>query len=149
MNPTSLDQYLEQIEAEHSLVSAANEWITEGWGVAAQSITPPMLAAALLNEAKTQRTIIAEESKANQTETDPGFPALLRRIAFNILALDGHAPLVVVEVSGGVAQATYSDQGVDVVVVDWDCDGLTTDDVESDPCLFVLPGESSLPTIGR
>lgn len=149
MNTTSLDHYLEQIEAEHGLISAANQWITEGWGVPAQSITPPMIAAALFNEAKTQEAIIADESKTNGTETDSGFPALLRRIAFNILALDGQTPLAVVEVSGGVAQATYSDHGVDVVIVDWDCDGLTTDDVEPDPCLFVLPGESPLPSLGR
>lgn len=149
MNTTPLDQYLDQIEAEHGLISAASEWITEGWGVPAQSITPPMLAAALLNEAKTQEAIIAEEYKTNRIETDPSFPALLRKIAFSILALDGHTPLVVVEVSGGVAQAVYSDHAVDVVIVDWDCDGLTTDDAESDPCLFVLPGESPLPTIGR
>jgi len=149
MSTTALDDYLEQIEAEHGLISTASEWITEGWGVPAQSITPPMIAVALFNEAKTQEAVVAEESKRNRIETDPAYPALLRRIAFGILTLDGHAPMAIVEVSGGVAQATYSDHGVDVVIVDWDCDGLTNNDVESDPCLFVLPGKLPFPTIGR
>jgi len=61
----------------------------------------------------------------------------------------GHNPMAVVEVSGGNIHAAYSDDEVKVVVVDWDTEGLSKDDLDNNPSLFALRGDTPLSTIGR
>lgn len=49
------------------------------------------------------------------------------------------APKVVVIVYGGLIQEVYADKPTEMVVLDYDQDGITSDDQADDPWLFPLP----------
>jgi hypothetical protein len=132
---------LDKIIAEHEqIMESVAEWICEGWGLDVAP-TGPMIAAALFNEATTQDSIIKDEAKAGRQETHLGYPAYLRNLAFSVLAACGHSPLVVVNQFGGLVQGVFADSPVDVVVVDWDQQGIGPDDFATDPCLFKWNGK--------
>jgi hypothetical protein len=59
-------------------------------------------------------------------------------------------PLIVINVHGGLVQDVYR-QGppVDVVVIDWDQEGVTQDDFETDPSLFRASDETGRELVGR
>lgn len=65
------------------IITQCDEWITEGWRADNDSITPPMYAAALLNEASTQDKCVERK------ESHPSYPRALRHLAMMILAKDG------------------------------------------------------------
>jgi len=68
------------------VIDQCREWMWEGWGIPQQAdnITPPMIAAALFNEAGTQDKCV------EAGETHPDYPRRLRNLAFSILERDGH-----------------------------------------------------------
>lgn len=66
------------------LIDQAISWIVDGWELPEQSITLPMLAAALFNEASDQ------DEHVRLGESDESFPALLRETAYKILKIAGH-----------------------------------------------------------
>lgn len=71
------------------IIDNAREWMFEGWGIPSQSDIaeePPIIAAALFNEAKTQ------DSCVENGDTHPDYPKALRWLAHAILKVDGHDP---------------------------------------------------------
>lgn len=77
-----------ETEYPANIIDQCDEWITEGWeaNVGIDGPTAPMYAAALFNEATTQDLCVANG------ETVPSYPKDLRKLAFQILKLDGHSP---------------------------------------------------------
>ena len=71
-------------ETTGGLVEAALSWILEGWDLPFDSITPPMLAAALFNEA-----VSADDDVVRGISVE-SFPSQLRVTAYEILRIEGH-----------------------------------------------------------
>lgn len=80
-----LKDFLLAMETDN-LVTAALEWIGEGWGFDTAFPTVEQLAAALLMEATTQDDCVKEGESAHE------YPETLRHYAFGLLMLVGHVP---------------------------------------------------------
>lgn len=90
---TSVDDYLNQVEENDcpGLITAAKEWVSEGWGVREDKPAPEQLAAALFMEASTQDQCAADG------ESDAEYPKKLRTIAHQILRFCDHGDPMILD----------------------------------------------------
>lgn len=70
------------------IITQCDEWMTEGWEVRNDTLTGPMYAAALFNEANTQ-----DECVKNGTSVAE-YPKTLRMLALKILEVSGHGVFI-------------------------------------------------------
>ena len=66
------------------IITQCDEWMTEGWEVRNDTLTGPMYAAALFNEANTQDECVKDGT------SDAEYPKSLRMLALKILEVSGH-----------------------------------------------------------
>lgn len=88
-----MEQFLQKIDSGEvvandyplpGIITQCEEWMCDGWEVRNDTLTGPMYAAALLNEASTQDECV------KRNESHPELPKTLRLLAFRILAFEGH-----------------------------------------------------------
>jgi hypothetical protein len=92
-NQNHLDDYLRQVEKIDcpGLITAAKEWVLEGWGIDDNNPTPEQLAASLFMEANTQDQCVADGDSVAE------YPKQLRAIAHQILRLCGHGDPMILD----------------------------------------------------